>query len=353
MDVNDYIVRDSSIWQNDESYALENKSDASLKIGVVRDTVVTKNDEISYIVEVWLGGKNTPIQCARTSRFGGIYNYEEFTHRGFKPDDTMGSDGLIDFKQGDLVLVAYLFGDSREGIIVGGINHPGRARVFDEKSGIVYESEFNGINKSITKDGEYRTTFKGLQTNITELDRPANGKPFPAPAYDKEVGTTYTLFDKTGSYTINDNATSDPQTIFVNKPDGQIVITSGKTNLVIDKESEQYYFTNKTTTFDSADSWNLNTKETNITSNDINVDASNIKTKGEWKMDGNMEIKGDIKQTGNSDITGNFSNTGTADLAGGANPLIYDIVLTMGTGNLGAPVISSHIFLKTVKTKAT
>ena len=56
---------------------------------------------------------------------------------------------------------------------------------------------------------------------------------------------------------------------------------------------------------------------------------------------------------GNTEITGDFKTSGTTELAGGANPLIYDIVLTMGTGNLGAPVISNHTFLKTVKTKAT
>jgi len=70
-------------------------------------------------------------------------------------------------------------------------------------------------------------------------------------------------------------------------------------------------------------------------------------------MEGNMDIKGNITQTGNNDITGNFTTTGLTDLAGGANPLVYDIALTIGIGNLGLPVISSHIFLKTVKTKAT
>jgi len=351
--INDYIVPDSSIYEDNDSYALENRADATLKVGVVRDTVITKGGDVTYIVEVWLGGKYTPIRCVRTSRFGGIYNYEEFTHRGFEPDGTSGSDGLMDHKQGDIVLVAYLLGDSREGAIVGSFNHAGRPRRFDDKDGVVYESEFNGVNKSITKDGEYKVTFRGLQTNIAELDKPASGKPIPAPEYDDEVGTSYYQFDKTGSFTVSDNATENHQSIFIDKPNGKTVITSGKTSLVIDKASESYTITNKVTTFDTADQWNLNTTETNIKSNDVNVEASNIKTKGEWKMDGNMEIKGNIKQTGNTDVTGNFSTSGTTNLAGGANALVYDIVLTIGTGNLGAPVISNHTFLKTVKTKAT
>ena len=78
-----------------------------------------------------------------------------------------------------------------------------------------------------------------------------------------------------------------------------------------------------------------------------------FKTKGNWEESGDKAITGSIAQTGNCDITGNFSTTGETLLAGGANPLVYDIILTIGIGNLGAPVISSNIFLKTVQTKAT
>ena len=66
-----------------------------------------------------------------------------------------------------------------------------------------------------------------------------------------------------------------------------------------------------------------------------------------------MEITGATKQTGDVDITGGLKTSGATDLAGGANPLIYDIVLIKGTGNLGAPVISTATVLKTSLTKAT
>jgi hypothetical protein len=196
--VNDYIVKDSSIYQDYESYALENSSDASLKIGVIRDIVEIDGPDIAYIVETWLGGKWTPVQCTRATRFGGVYNYEEITYRGFKPEDSNASDGMMDFKPGDTVLIAYLLGDSREGIIINCINHPGRPKLFKSTDGVVYESEFNGINKSITAEGEYTVTFKGPQTNIAELDKPASGKPIPAPQYDESVMGSFYKFASDG-----------------------------------------------------------------------------------------------------------------------------------------------------------
>ncbi len=350
----DYIIRDSSIWQDDDSYSVEQNSDCSLKIGIVRDIIEITGPDIAYIVEVWLGGKYTPIQCTRSTRFGGAYNYEEFTYRGMEPDDSDGSDGLFDYKKGDAVLVAYLYGDSREGIIISGINHPARPRIFDIDSDVVYESEFNGVNKSITKGGEYTVTYRGLQTNIAELESPVTGEPIPAPEYDTEVGSSFYKFDSTGSYIVSDAATEDPQSILIDKANGKIVITSGKTILTIDKTEESYSIINKITTFDSADEFNVNTKKTTIKSTDlISMKAKDIETTGTLTQTGDTEILGNMRQTGNTDIAGNFSTTGKTDLAGGANPLIYEIVLIKGRGNKGAPVISTATVLKTSLTKAT
>jgi len=350
----DYIVKDSSVWKDRYSNKLTMGGDYSIKIGMVREHVFLEGtQETRYIVEVWKNNRLYPMTCIRTSRFGGVYNYEEYNHRGFDPGDDNVSLGNYTVVPGDMVVVAASNGQSREGIILGSMNHIARDEILPSTGAIAYISEFNGIQTTINKFGEYMVRFKGLPTNLSDLSNPPDGKEIAPADYDNEVGSSYYAFDATGSYTLSDNASSDPQTIFINKPDGQVIINSGKTSLVIDKKSETYTITNKITNFKSATSWNLETKTTNIKSKDINVDASNIKTKGEWKMDGNMDIKGNITQKGNNDITGNFSNTGMALLGGGANPLVYDIVLTIGTGNLGAPVISSHVFLKTVNTKAT
>lgn len=367
----DYTVRDSSVWENDESTKLLYEKDCAVRFGVVREEVFIEDfGETRYMVEVWDNGNTIPVACMRTSRFGGVYNYEEYTVRDFKPGNSPASSAHA-VQPGDHVIVAYANGDSREGFIIGYLNHSGRKEAinhednpepneiseFANKEGTaktVYVSEFNGLETAINSLGEYRVTFKGLQTNLADLNVAPNGEPIKAPEYDTEVGSSYYEWDKTGSYFITDNTEEDPQSIKVDKPNGQIIITSGKTTLVIDKAEESYAITNKKTTFDSTDEWNLNTKKTTVKSTDlIDMEATDIKTKGEWQQKGNMEITGNIKQTGNTDITGTFKTSGKTDLAGGANPLIYDILLTIGTGNLGAPVVSSHVLLKTSLTKAT
>jgi hypothetical protein len=124
--------------------------------------------------------------------------------------------------------------------------------------------------------------------------------------------------------------------------------------LLIDRAAESYDIENKITNFNSTDEFNIDTKATNITSStEVNIESSMINTTGDINQQGNMTILGNTQQTGNVAVTGQLATTGPTFLAGGANPLIYDIVLTIGTGNLGAPVVSSNIVLKTVLTKAS
>jgi hypothetical protein len=316
---------------------------------------LNKNQETRYIVEVWKNNKLYPMTCMRTSRFGGLYNYEEFNHRGFKAGEDNVGLGNFSVMPGDMVVVAAADGENREGIILGSLKHFGRDELLPSTEDQEYVAEFNGIQTIINRNGEYRRVFKGVPTNVAELNKAPNGERYPLPEYDPDVGFSYYEFNKEGSWTITDNANDElPQYIRVNKPEGKIEVVSGKTSLVIDKNEESYTITNKITTFDSADAWNLNTKATTIKSADvIDMETAQFKTKGDWQEEGNKEIKGNIKQTGNTEIEGNLKTSGETLLAGGSHPLVYDIVLTIGQGNLGAPVISNHIFLKTVQTKAT
>ena len=366
----DYTIRDSSVWEDNESTSLLYEKDCAVRLGVIREEIyISDYAETRYVVEVWDSGNTVPVTCVRTSRFGGVYNYEEYTLRDFQVGESTASSAHA-VQPGDHVIVAYANGDSREGFILGFLNHSGRSEAINhpnnetpnestefanrEGHSVVYASEFNGLEQAINKAGEYRVTFKGLQTNIDKLSEPPTGEAIVAPEYDAAVGSSYFEFDKTGSYNLTDNAEEDLQSIFIDKPNGKIVITSGKTILTIDKAEESYSITNKKTTFDSTDEFNVNTKKTVIKSSElIEVEAADIKTKGKWAQEGNMAVKGNTEQTGNIDVTGNFSTTGATNLAGGGNALVYDIILTIGTGNLGAPVISSHTFLKTVQTKAS
>lgn len=258
----DRIVKDSSIWRDESAQRLMYTKDTAVRIGMVKEVkTVGKLNERAYVVEVFERGNYIPVMCTQLVKFGGIYNYEEFSDRGYEPNKTDTARGVYAVSPGDTVLVAYINGDSREGVIIGSLRHEGRKPVIGPKDGIAYASEFNGINIQINNDGEYTFTFKGQPKNIAKLNDPVSGKPIPAPDYDKEVGTTYYKFDKTGGWTISDNATKDPQSIKIDKKSGKIIVTSGKIVLTMDKNSETTSLQTKNTTITSTEKITGKTKQ--------------------------------------------------------------------------------------------
>lgn len=349
----EYIIDDSSFHKSKKSLI---EKDYSIRVGMVRELVyLNSSKETRYIVEVWRNNKLFPMTCVRTSKFGGLYNYEEYSHRGFKPGEDNVSLGNFKAVPGDMVIVAAADGESREGIILGCLNHHGRDEILPATDDQQYVSEFNGIQTIINSQGEYRRIFKGVPTNLDKLNEAPDGNLYPLPEYNIDVGFSYYEFDKTGSYTLTDNANDKlPQYIKVDKPNGKIEIVSGKTSFTIDKKAESYVIKNKITTFDSADEFSVKTKTTNIdSSKEVNIKSAKINTTGELTQKGNVKIQGNTDQAGNVKINGTLDTSGATNLAGGANPLIYEIVLIKGTGNKGAPVISQATVLKTSLTKAT
>lgn len=249
------IVRDSSIWENNDSYDAIRRKDLSLRIGIVRDySVDPDTQEISYIVEMFDKNNQIPIYCKRMERFGGAFNYEEWTRQTYVVDKNSASASKYSCRAGDVVIVALMRGDSREGIIIGGVAHPGRTQHIDLSSGIAYQSEFNGLNTSIDDEGEYTVTFKGLPTNIDKLNEPSDGNDIPAPTYDTSVGGSYYKFDQMGSWTLSDAAQSNPQSIYVNKPAGTITVSSGAVTITMDKNAQSVTVQNKDTTINSSNS---------------------------------------------------------------------------------------------------
>lgn len=365
----EYIIKDSSFKRGDGIVNLE--KDYSIRVGVVKEHIFVEQDrQTRYIVEVWKNNRIYPVSCIRTSRFGGLYNYEEYNLRGYKNSDNNAFVGCLPLTPGDMVIIAASNGVFKDGIILGHINHFGRDEQLPATGDIAFINEFNGISQVINKYGEYRRTFKGLPSNLDELDKVPDGNYYPSPEYDEDVGFSYYEFDSTGSYTVTDNANDMlPQTIRIDKSKGTISIVSGMTSFVIDKKKQSYTIKNDTTTFntktkywvktehtlyDSTTDWELNTQVMRVMAqNLIRASASKIETFGKWRQTGEVNIIGDTSVKGDATVSGSFSNNGSASLAGGAHPLIYDIVLTMGTGNLGAPVISQNVVVKTVRTKAS
>jgi hypothetical protein len=257
----DDIVKDSSIWSDPNSTKLLDQKDNSVRIGVVKEAIESKDtDEVKYLVEVVLKNNLAQVLCSSVVRYGGLYNYEEYSLRGYNQGSDDKTRGPMAINPGDNVLIAYVGGSSREGVIIGCLKHPGRAKKNKIKDSTAYASEFNGLETLINKDGEYTFTFKGQPTNLNDLDKTPNGSKLAKPQYDKEVGTTYYKFDKTGGFTLSDNATKDPQSFHIDKKEGKIVVTSGKIVLTMTKKDESVSLKNKTTSFDTKDLIDFKTK---------------------------------------------------------------------------------------------
>jgi len=177
--------------------------------------------------------------------FGGVYNYEDSVLRGFDHKGT--NDAQVAALAGDLVLVGFIGGIGTEGVILGGLTHRARKSFLDATKGPQYKSEFNGIETHINENGEWTLTFKGQPTNLQKL-KDAPNQVIPEPEYDKDVGTSFMKWDKTGSFTLSDEATDGDkaQKLFIDKKNGTIDIFSGKINLKLEKNQKKTTLTSET-----------------------------------------------------------------------------------------------------------
>lgn len=265
----DKIVKDSSIWVDAEEFKAVAPKDSSLKIGTVREIQYNaKLDDIRYVVEVSDDNNTIPVVCIPTTRWGGAHNFEEYTLRGYKPVNIPNVDLAAPAnKPGDTVLIAYLSGDGRQGIIIGTLKHAGRKRRLGPSDDIAYVSQFNGLETTIKNDGEWQVTFNGLATNTGKLLNPPTA-PVPDATFNSNISGSFMRFLNEGSWEVNDARTTLPQHIKIDKQAGTTTITSGNVIVKISKTAESINTTCKTYTLDAKDKITENTKvaEINATS---------------------------------------------------------------------------------------
>ncbi len=232
-------IKDSSVWQSDSLFSAVDKKDFSLRIGIVKRVYRDKaSSDLRYLVEVRDRNDAIELNCRLLRQFGGVFNYEDAVYHGYKINDKPDPVVAFDAKAGDVVLVGQLNGEAREAIILGSLTHPARTSTIPIDKGPYYQAEFNGVETVINDSGEYKVTFKAIPTNIKKLDdTPA--KKLPKPEYDAKVGGSFFMFDKTGSFEINDKSQQDLQNFRIDKPKGIIEINSGKIKLTMTKKGEK------------------------------------------------------------------------------------------------------------------
>lgn len=228
----DYSTRDSSIWGTSDAFSAYDRRDTGMYVGIVREEKQVKDESTRYVVEIMKEGRQVAISCILLTRWGGAHNFEEFRVRpwqklapgGLLPPTTAGT---YSFRSGDTVLVAFINGQSREGVIIGGLRHPARVADKIPKDYMGYLSSFNGLETQIRNDGSYKVTFQGLPLNDKLLDVP--GVTVQAPKYNPLITGSYFGFSKNGSFVASDG--SQYIKIDKNKISGAIIIVSGKNRI--------------------------------------------------------------------------------------------------------------------------
>jgi phage gp45-like len=256
------IVKDSSVWFNPSDFSASQKTDNSIRIGIVKEVFLDeRTGDLLYRVEVRHRTNKIDLNCRYARRFGGIYNYEDIVHRGYNINESQ--DTVEDYKKkaGDLVLVGLIGGNQLEGVIIGSLSHTARATTLKKEDGPQYKSEFNGVEKSINKDGELLVTIKGQPKNIAKLSE-APGAVLPLPEYDTKVGGAYYKFDKLGGFLLSDASTENGvQSIAIDKANGTIKVSSGKLSITLTKKTETADIKCKILTIASEDKASISTKE--------------------------------------------------------------------------------------------
>lgn len=229
----DYIVRDSSLLSDPEAFEEYDSRDNSINMGIVRKEVIQADGTSKYEVEMYSGGNQIPISCTLMTRFGGAYNFEEYRPKAWArdvADDPLppGSHSSYDLRDGDVVLVALLGGDAREGVIMGSLRHTSRSEKI-EPGAIGYISCFNGLDTIIDADGAYTVRFNG--TPLQDSAKSLPGVPITDPQHDPLIAGSYFGFTSDGSYTVSDGS----QYIKIQKDvaSGSITLVSGKNKVVM------------------------------------------------------------------------------------------------------------------------
>lgn len=234
----DYIVKDSSIWHNPQTTQVGGYR-GEIKVGIVREEIYdSETDTFFYRVEANAHGKRFLMLCRQMSKFGDVYNYEEWNLRDQVLNTPVQLPTKYTTRVGEVVIVSPIDGQTVDGVILGSLKHPSHKSIIKAKD-MGYASEFNGLKTTIDNDGAWKVLFQGTPTTVATLDALPPGSPIPAAVYNPTITGTFLNVDKTGAVEINDGAVVLPQSLKIDKSGGKTIITSGKVTITMDKASQK------------------------------------------------------------------------------------------------------------------
>lgn len=280
-------------------------------------------------------GSNTVIykNCINIDAFGGVADFFQFKHRASKDPKKAKKKGSLKEETGSIVLLLCLDGNSEKAVILKSVHNPKKNAVLSKDKGHHLEGEFNGVNWSVDKDGAMTVVFK----SATEDDG--------TPKDDAAGGTSWKI-EKDGSFEFADG--------------NEEKIRVDKTAKTIDIEAEKdISIKTKANVNVTADkSMNITLKKDLIAMAEGKA-AFTIKESLDIEAKGPFKIKSQTLQAESKSLiqlkaqslfqveAGSSAIIKAPTLLLGPAPaqpalLAYDLI-TLGTGNLGAPVISNAI----------
>jgi len=268
-------------------------------------------------------GLNTTIykNCIMSDGAGGVADFFQMKLRAVKDPKKTKAKGSFKNETGSLVKILCIDGISEKAMIIGMLQNPSK-KVLTKEKGIHLEGEYNGVNYQVNKDGELTVTFRSATNDDGTVK-------------NAEASGSFFKFDKDGSFEINDKNTESyridkkAKTI-TTKAAKDISSTTDANFNVTAKES-----INLTATKDLIATLQgkvmIDAQQPSVfkCAGDFTIEAPTVMIQG---TDMVMAKADTIQLLGNQVIVGN-----------GAVPAVIPSTFFVGTGNLGAPVLSLAI----------
>lgn len=312
-------------------------NNTALSVGVVvatypttheqnRSKLTTEYDVVAIEQNEDRGSTSTLYRnCLSSSGLGSIADFFDRTIRARKKKKYKGDAPRLNEQNGSTVLLLCLDKASEKAMIVGFFPHPDRKTTLKDDKPYL-EGEYNGVNIKVETDGSTSLTFKGA----TDED----GK-----IIDKEQGPTVMKVEKDGSYQVN------------HKTITHRLAKDGKATLTADNDISNVTKKN----FNVTATENIATKSTKNTSMEMKellikasgsavmeIQKLGVKSQSEIKFEGSQF---QVEAASMAKIkAGAITLDGMVALGGdGGQPVLILSSQMLGTGNEGAPVISTAI----------
>jgi hypothetical protein len=277
---------------------------------------------IEYVVKV--NGQEYP-NAISMKQLGGIFQQQETVHKGVEKSIT-GEINTAQYPEnidGEMVYVMFIEGHGNVPLILGCAEHPRSEKKLKKEDGLIDYKQFNGVEFSIDKESNYIIKQAGRKDPEGKVLNEAGKDSFVKMSGngDVEINTHGTE----GSADLRMKFTKEAKKMEFYAQENKVIYDDQGVSIV-DKNNNEFKFT----------SGGVQMKA---------VDKLSMQSTGDAEMKSDAKVI--IEGTGGTDVGSSASPTNingtTVALAGGGLPVAKLGSKAIGTGNYGAPVVSTIV----------